>query len=551
MASQRVTYIGRTALLSPIADSTQRNYNSMLEGVTAIGKRIEQTPTIETLSRMESYMVDSLSQVIPDTLTGKIYIIISTTKGEITQITHRDPNAFEGFKTYITQRYAHLIGDVDFRIVSNACISGVAAIIAADRYIRGGFCDHAIIIGIDLISDFITSGFKAFKSVSDTPCVPYDAQRCGLSLGEACGAILLTSQRDLSCGYAVLGGAMTNDANHISGPSRTGLPLATAISQALDEASLTRDDLAFINAHGTGTVYNDEMESKALAHAQLSDIPLNSLKPYFGHTLGASGVIETIISLEELQSQTLLGTKGFQTLGTPHPVNVSAEHRHIQGKAFLKTASGFGGCNAALVIGEEHTSLNNAYQKAPYIKLKTSSCLRVKDNNVTYEDKVIFASEGDFATFIRAAYKDLNLDYPKFFKMSDLCKLGYVGTEYLLHHLPLSEQSAPTRVAIVMYNEWSSYDTDIQHHTMLAEGQLVSPSVFVYTLPNIIIGELSIRHKIEGEGLFFITKHESQAMEYARLLLCRENYDVVLLAFCEKRGDEYDFKMKQIRVETE
>ena len=150
-------------------------------------------------------------------------------------------------------------------VISNACISGVSAIVVASRLIRSGEYDHVFVAGFDLLCDFIVSGFNAFKSVSPVLCRPYDAARDGLTLGEAGGAVLLTADRGLSAtGVTVAGGGISNDANHISAPSRTGDGLAFAIRAALREASLGAAAIGMVNPHGTATLYNDEMESRAL-----------------------------------------------------------------------------------------------------------------------------------------------------------------------------------------------------------------------------------------------------------------------------------------------
>ena len=122
----------------------------------------------------------------------------------------------------------------------------------------------------------------------------------------------------------------------------------SAINQAMEEAGALPEDISFINAHGTATVYNDEMESKAIHLAGLAAVPVNSLKPYFGHTLGASGIIETILCIEQLKEGRYYGTLGYETLGVPMPITVYATHQPIPMKCCIKTASGFGGCNAAL-----------------------------------------------------------------------------------------------------------------------------------------------------------------------------------------------------------
>ena len=114
------------------------------------------------------------------------------------------------------------------------------------------------------------------------------------------------------------------------------------------------NDIAFLNAHGTATLFNDEMESVAIDRAGLNEVPVNSLKGYFGHTMGAAGVLETIISMQALDDGLVLGTKGFEHLGVSKHINVSAENKQTTKHAFVKMMSGFGGCNAAIVMAIGH-----------------------------------------------------------------------------------------------------------------------------------------------------------------------------------------------------
>lgn len=165
----------------------------------------------------------------------RVLIVLATTKGEIGSLGSA-PERCD------LNRTAEVVGrhfDAAHRplLISNACISGVSAIVIAARLIRSGRYDHVFVAGFDLLCDFIVSGFNAFKSVSPTLCRPYDASRDGLTLGEACGAVLLTRDQRLSgTGVSVVGGGISNDANHISAPSRTGDGLWYAIRAALAEA---------------------------------------------------------------------------------------------------------------------------------------------------------------------------------------------------------------------------------------------------------------------------------------------------------------------------
>lgn len=147
----------------------------------------------------------------------------------------------------------------------------------------------------------------------------------------------------------VLGDALSNDANHISGPSRTGQELADAISKAMTKSRIKTTDLSFISSHGTATIYNDEMESKAFDLAGLSEVPLHSLKGYFGHTLGAAGVIESIMTIRSLRRKCILASKNFEHIGVPRSLNINSKLSSSDKHHALKTASGFGGCNAAVV----------------------------------------------------------------------------------------------------------------------------------------------------------------------------------------------------------
>lgn len=287
-------------------------------------------------------------------------LIISTTKGNINLLEHENYGGFSENRLLLTEM-AKIIADFFGMkntplIVSNACISGVLAIITAQRLIASGQYTNVIVSGGDLVSEFTLSGFNSFKALSDEPCRPYDAARKGISLGEGCGTLLLTSDENLlgrnDKKIVVAGGSVSNDANHISGPSRTGEELALAINIAMAEAEVV-GQIDFISAHGTATLFNDEMESKAFSNAGLADVPLNSMKGFFGHTLGAAGVIEAVITLESMRRNIVLPSPGYEVSGVPVALNVIRQTEHKVINTTLKTASGFGGCNAAVVFKAE------------------------------------------------------------------------------------------------------------------------------------------------------------------------------------------------------
>ncbi len=219
--------------------------------------------------------------------------------------------------------------------------------------IQAGQYENAVIAGADVISRFVLSGFQSFQAISDGFCKPFDAARTGINLGEGAGTVILSSQKKYSKGIKISGGSISNDANHISGPSRTGEPLNNAITKALRDADLSPAAIDFISAHGTATVYNDEMEAKAITLANMQSAPINSLKGYYGHTLGAAGLIESIVSIHSMKEDLVLPTMGFEHMGVTSPVNICSSLYKTSLQNCLKTASGFGGCNAAVIFSKQ------------------------------------------------------------------------------------------------------------------------------------------------------------------------------------------------------
>jgi 3-oxoacyl-[acyl-carrier-protein] synthase I len=283
-------------------------------------------------------------------------LIISTTKGNIDLLEEDKKKRFASERVYLWELAEVIRKFFGFRntpvIISNACISGSLAIGLGFRYIKMGLYDNAVIAGGDILSKFVVSGFRSFQALSPDPCRPFDKDRTGLSLGEGCGTMVLTADRSLVKVPAITvdGFATTNDANHISGPSRTGEELSFAIDQSIKQAGVTAASIDFISAHGTATSYNDEMESKALALSGLGEAPVNSFKGYWGHTLGAAGVIESVAAIQSMRDEMLFRSAGFHEAGVPVKINVIAEHRKSRIRYCLKTASGFGGCNSSLVF---------------------------------------------------------------------------------------------------------------------------------------------------------------------------------------------------------
>jgi len=308
-------------------------------------------------TRLEQMLMVSLSKILKTSkleLTNRVGLIISTTKGNI-DVLEAD-STFPKERGYLSVLGKEIQNHFDFKtvpiVLSNACVSGVLALAVAKRLVNQDTFDHVFVVAGDLVTKFIISGFNSFQALSDVPCRPYCKTRSGINIGEVAASVLVTKNKSLLVKESVeiLGEGSCNDANHISGPSRTGEGLFRSVQSALKEANLSPKDIDYISAHGTATLFNDEMESIAFNRADLGLTPLNSLKGYFGHTLGASGLLETIIGMHSLHRNTLLASKGFQELGVTKPLNIIEKTTPKEITTFLKTASGFGGSNTAAVF---------------------------------------------------------------------------------------------------------------------------------------------------------------------------------------------------------
>ncbi len=284
----------------------------------------------------------------------RVLFILSTTKGNVFLLDQREtgfPKERVLLGMAARQMTAFFHNPNTPIVVSNACISGVCAQIEAMRNLQGGDFDYAVVVGCDVQSAFIVSGFQSFKALSAEPCKPFDANRTGLNLGDAAATIVYARKENTDADeWVACRGAIRNDANHISGPSRVGEGSYRALRYAI--GAIDPDKIAFINTHGTATLYNDEMESVAIERAGLATVPVNGLKGYYGHTMGAAGILETILSMYAIDEHNILATKGFETLGVTHPLMLSNQNQATDKRMFIKLLSGFGGCNAALLFAK-------------------------------------------------------------------------------------------------------------------------------------------------------------------------------------------------------
>lgn len=345
------------ALREGTFDLPEPFFGSLLdwEAVEACVAR-ELRPTHCRLTAFEKIMLLSANRAVTgagiDPKASDVLFVLSTTKGNVALL--GEPDGFGEDRANLWSS-AHVLGDYfgnpnEVVVVSNACISGVAAQLLAFDLMRTKGYRYAVVVGADVLSKFVVSGFQSFKALSPELCKPFDENRVGLNLGEAAATLVFEQVPDdtaLSAGSIVWrGGANRNDANHISGPSRTGEGLFNATMLAM--RNLPKEDISFICAHGTATRYNDDMESWAISRAGLSDVPTFSLKGFYGHTLGAAGVLECILSMCAVSDGCVLPTVGYEKYGVVQPITVCDRLTRSDKSGFLKLISGFGGSNAAI-----------------------------------------------------------------------------------------------------------------------------------------------------------------------------------------------------------
>ncbi len=371
---QKITIAGSN-IVSSLGFTTEENFNNVLNGQSGLKFQTKDAPPplsqidteifqehtgrlglSEKLTRFEKLCIlsikDAVSQSSIDMTSEDCLIILATTKGNIGLLESKNERSKSLHLWESAGKIAaYFHASNKPLVISNACVSSVLAQVVAMRMLKAKQYKNIVVCGADLVTDFIITGFQSFKALSPQPCKPFDLNRNGLSLGEGAGTMVFSSENSdaLFGGVSCLAGASSNDANHISGPSRTGDGLANAILSTLNHVNIQP---GFISAHGTATPYNDEMEAKAITLAGLQEVPVNSLKSFFGHTLGAAGIIETIITLSAMENSKAIGTLGHVEYGVSEKINLISKTCDLQYNSFLKIASGFGGCNAAILYSK-------------------------------------------------------------------------------------------------------------------------------------------------------------------------------------------------------
>lgn len=527
-----MTKVLATNITSPLGFSTGQNYQAIRAGRSALTPytswrgipepfaasmfTIEQREKLKMdgFTLFESIVIRSIEEALSYTSipldSPRTILILSTTKANVEELSSEPENDGEYLNPGDTAvKIARHIGIVTRPVVvCNACISGVTAQILADRLIRQGEYDHAIVCGADCISPFVVAGFLSFKSLSPEPCRPFDIERLGLNLGDAAATIIYGKEPegDSGKGWKFVAGYLDNDAYHVSAPSPAGEGTLRAIECVMERWDAKR--LAMINVHGTATMFNDQMESKAIQRASLSQIPISALKGYYGHTLGASGILETIISMCSIDEGYIPPVKGFDEIGVSGKITINNHEGKSDKESFLKIISGFGGCNGAILFskGEEIVPPTVSNSRG-----NISHSVHITPEMVTIDGKEIPHSATG-KELLAEVYKQHLADYPKFYKMDLLTKLAFVATELLIQSE--TDRQENSERGIILFNSSSSVVADRKHiSTFCREGEFFpSPSVFLYTLPNILTGEIAIKNQYKGESTLYILNQRDEVL---------------------------------------
>lgn len=580
-----MAYIIADNIISPLGETSEENYLSVKSGRSGIRAYEPGTCNIPEgfnasllFEDFETLALRSAQKAIANAqktmgnaqleLKGKrTAFILSSTKGNIEENISLADSA---------QRIANLLGiDAKPIVVCNACISGLSALILGNRLIDSGLYDAAIVCGCDTPRQFILSGFQSLKALSPEPCRPFDMERMGLNLGEAAATMILCKNPIQENSWRMGDGFIRNDAFHISTPSKTadGLYLSLQrtlesytkeISSACEQIDM-KEHLAFINAHGTATLFNDQMESVAIGRAGLSDLPANAYKSFWGHTMGAAGILETIISMKAIDDDTILGTRGFSELGVSGKMNICAENRPTDKKGFIKMLSGFGGCNATIWAAKspESEMIALSQKEQQECEFTTTHAIRITPEEVVLDHQKLWEGNQNanekleeqegagHHSLLTSLYRQMIGNYPKFYKMDGLSRLGFVASEILLN---AEKGETDEERAIIFFNHSSSIASDRNYKESINDknNYFPSPSIFVYTLPNIVTGEIAIRNHFQGETSFFILPDKDERMmEEILQASCRDAQSKSFLTgwidYEDERHFEADLKIKKMR----
>jgi len=234
--------------------------------------------------------------------------------------------------------------------ISTACTSSAKALGAGARWLTLGLADAIVVGGVDSLCRSVINGFHSLQLVDKNQCRPFDSDRKGINLGEAAGFMLLTKEPLTDTKAQLLGYGESSDAYHMSSAHPDGLGAELAITKALERSGLKPDEIDYVNLHGTGTKSNDDIEA-LIQRKLLPSAICSSTKSWTGHTLGAAGICEAILTVESILTGLLPGTLNTQNPEPQIAGNLLLENTQSKVDIALSNSFGFGGNNCSLIFG--------------------------------------------------------------------------------------------------------------------------------------------------------------------------------------------------------
>jgi 3-oxoacyl-(acyl-carrier-protein) synthase len=363
-------YVVRHAIATVLGNSVEDTWQSLLKGHSALDA-VRPSQVDRFLSRtaysipdlqpaagenrvcaLTRSVLDQLPPVPPGTC-----LVWTGIKGNAEYIDAdqnlRIPWLPEHYRQWAAERLG--TGPHGFDLNAACASSTVGMAVGAQKIARGEY-GSVLICAADVVTRFVYTGFSALKALTTTRCRPFDKARDGMCIGDGAAVILLadaaTARKHKLDQLARLSGwGISNDANHITGPSRDGVGLAEAIESAMRMAGVSPEDVQAFCAHGTGTLFNDSMELAAVETVFGSRrFPMFSIKGAIGHTLGAAGGIDAAVCVHALAHKLVPPTVGLESPEHKAAGRVSNQAQAFGGRNILTSNSGFGGVNAALVL---------------------------------------------------------------------------------------------------------------------------------------------------------------------------------------------------------
>jgi hypothetical protein len=467
----------------------------------------------EFLIRLIALGRDALDGRVPD------LVLFATTKADLPAWCDdllAKSSTGRGGPAQIARALGDALGSKAFA-VSAACASGTVALGVGARAIALGDARRVLVIGGDRLAPFVSEGFTSLRAIDPSGCHPFDRERAGLQLGETAAAIVLEPSSEP--GLHIHGWASSMDANHLTGPSRTGEGLARACKSAL-----TAHRPALIVAHGTGTRYNDDSESLAYA-AVFPEVPIVSYKGGLGHSLGACGVTEVALASAAARSHRTPGTLGLREAGCAGSVTILPQGSHrVNGEYIVCANAGFGGLNGVAVVGAEPPNPLSAVIATMHARIDFDHAGWTRTAAGFPAEKNVWRDPAEHGSLPMLGAREILGRIDASWGRMDLACRTLVALATLI--APLPEDAA-----IVLLSDSGCAATD-RTYEQRRRSSGADPQLFAYTLPTTPVGETSIRLKIHGAGMTVLGASDADGRTLSRALLA-DRHSAVLLARLE------------------